>query len=575
MDQEKRVLVAFVLSFGLLLLWRQFFVKAPSAPPKGAQRSSAQMSQASKPPQVAPSQPAPSRKKQASAISKRVSLPQEKGEKPQEVAVEGDLYKVTLSSQGAVVKSWVLKKYKDEKGDPLDVVNRPACEQLGFPMDISLPNAELASELKNAVFVVKPSISPLRAPVTVEFSYSNGSIQARKSIIFGSGYEVKVQASVFDGQQYLPLEVAWPGGFGDQTLPAPLREASTRAVYGSPGNFTTVPETKVKEARLIPGPVEVAGLEDRFFVSIFLPDSPENVFRIGRRVWNAPEWKEKEPPQPLEAMLGTTQPQALNFRLFVAPKDLDVLRAEKPPLDGLVDFGWFTVVAKPLFIALRYLYDHAGHNWGWAIITLTVLINLAMFPLKLKSIRSAQEMQKIGPVVKGIQEKYKQYKFNDPRKQRMNEEIMKLYKEHGVNPLGGCLPMVLQLPILYGFYRVLDQAIELRHAPWLGWIRDLSMPDHLYVLPAIMVVTMFGLQKMTPMATADPAQQRMMMIMPLAFGFIFFKLASGLNLYYLTANVVGILQQVLINRMMPVTSSGPPSSGGSKPVPRKPVPVNP
>src|SRR5438034_4325855 len=249
MDQEKRVLVAFVLSFGLLLLWRQFFVKAPSAPPNGAQRSSAQMSQASKPPQVAPSQPAPSRKKQASAISKRVSLPQEKGEKPQEVAVEGDLYKVTLSSQGAVVKSWVLKKYKDEKGDPLDVVNRPACEQLGFPMDISLPNAELASELKNAVFVVKPSISPLRAPVTVEFSYSNGSIQARKSIIFGSGYEVKVQASVFDGQQYLPLEVAWPGGFGDQTLPAPLREASTRAVYGSPGNFTTVPETKVKEAR--------------------------------------------------------------------------------------------------------------------------------------------------------------------------------------------------------------------------------------------------------------------------------------------------------------------------------------
>jgi YidC/Oxa1 family membrane protein insertase len=268
--------------------------------------------------------------------------------------------------------------------------------------------------------------------------------------------------------------------------------------------------------------------------------------------------------------------------LFVAPKDLDVLRAARPPLDGLVDFGWFSVVAKPLFVALRYIYDHWLHNWGWAIIILTVLINVAMFPLKLKSIRSAQEMQKIGPIVKGIQEKYKQYKFNDPRKQRMNEEIMKLYKEHGVNPLGGCLPMVLQLPLLYGFYRVLDQAIELRHAPWFGWIKDLSMPDHLYILPAIMVVTMFVLQKMTPMAATDPSQQRMMMIMPLAFGFIFFRLASGLNLYYLTANIVGIAQQVLINRLMPVTPPAPPGappSGApparSRPSSRKPVSVSP
>jgi YidC/Oxa1 family membrane protein insertase len=241
----------------------------------------------------------------------------------------------------------------------------------------------------------------------------------------------------------------------------------------------------------------------------------------------------------------------------VGPKDLDVLRAVNPPLDHVVDFGWFSFVAKPLFLAMRYLHDHWTHNYGWAIVLLTLLINLAMFPLKLKSIRSAQEMQKIAPIVKGIQDKYKDYKFNDPRKQRMNQEVMKLYQEHGINPLGGCLPMALQLPFLYGFYKVLDLSIELRHAPWFAWIKDLSARDQLYILPVLMIVTMFVLQKMTPVASADPAQQRMMMIMPLVFGIMFFKFASGLVLYWLTSNVVGIAQQVFINRMIPAPHKAP------------------
>jgi YidC/Oxa1 family membrane protein insertase len=580
MDQEKRVLVAFVVSFALLLLWREFFVKVAPPQSRSAQHASIAAGQTSTPGQTA-TPPRGQSRTSVVVTPRRVALSVERGGAPRNIEVEGDLYKVTLSSQGGVIKSWILKNYKDEKGEPLDVVDQQACGQLGFPMSLGLPNANLASELNNAVFAVKAPSNSLRAPATLEFRYSDGTVVAHKTFTFGPGYEVKVQASVFDGQQDLPLEVAWPGGFGDQSLPPALRDASSRAVYGSPGNFTTVPQLKLKQNRLIPGPLEVAGLEDRFFVSVFLPDSaPDAVFRLDRRAWNPPEWKEKEQPQPLEVRLGTTQPQPLTFRLLVAPKDLDVLRAEKPPLDSLVDFGWFTFVAKPLFLALRFVYDHLAHNWGWAIVILTVLINLAMFPLKLKSIRSAQQMQKIGPIVKGIQDKYKQYKFNDPRKQRMNEEIMKLYKEHGVNPVGGCLPMVLQLPLLYGFYRLLDLAIELRHAPWFGWIKDLAMPDHLYILPALMVVTMFALQKMTPMATADPSQQKMMMIMPLAFGFIFFKLASGLVLYYLTANVVGIVQQVLMNRMMPVTppasSSGPSTSGGSRPAPRpgKSVTVN-
>jgi YidC/Oxa1 family membrane protein insertase len=217
----------------------------------------------------------------------------------------------------------------------------------------------------------------------------------------------------------------------------------------------------------------------------------------------------------------------LAFLLFVGPKHLDVLQAMNPPLDRLVDYGWFSIVAKPLFLGLRYLHDRWTHNYGWAIVILTVLINLAMFPLKLKSIRSAQEMQRIAPLVKSIQEKYKGYKFNDPRKQRMNQEVMKLYQEHHINPLGGCLPMVVQLPFLYGFYKVLDLSIELRHASWFAWIKDLSAPDPLYILPTLM-------------------------IMPLVFGIMFYSFASGLVLYWLTGTIVGIAQQMFINRMIPI-----------------------
>jgi YidC/Oxa1 family membrane protein insertase len=153
--------------------------------------------------------------------------------------------------------------------------------------------------------------------------------------------------------------------------------------------------------------------------------------------------------------------------------------------------------------------------------------------------------------VKGIQDKYKNYKFNDPRKQKMNQEVMKVYQEHGINPLSGCLPMLIQLPFLYGFYKVLDLSIELRHAPWLWWVRDLSAHDPYYILPVVMTVTMFFMQKITPMATPDPAQARMFMLMPLFMGFMFLKFASGLVLYWLTGNVIGIAQQLLINRFIP------------------------
>jgi YidC/Oxa1 family membrane protein insertase len=557
MGHDKRLMLAFALSFGMLVLWRVFFVKEPPPPPKTSAPAQVRTTPGQAP-AAAEKPPAP------------VPLPVVAGSKAEEIVVESDLYRVTFSTQGAVVKSWVLKKYRDAKDNLLDVVNGPACEKLGFPMSVNLADEALKNKLNDVLYVPTPAGAALRPPVKLEFTYSDGKTQARKQFAFGGGYEVRAEVSVFDGQRYLPVEVAWPGGFGDQSLPPAIVDSLSQGVYGSPGDLTTVPQRKMKEDRFIPAPLQLAGLEDRYFVSIFLPESPDQAFRLGRRAWTPADWKGKDSdkPNPLIAMLGTPQAKPLAFRLLVAPKDLDVLRSAKPPLDSLVDFGWFSFVAKPLFLGLRYIYERWIHNYGWAIVTLTILINLAMFPLKLKSIRSAQEMQRIAPLVKSIQDRYKQYKFNDPRKQRMNQEIMKLYQEHHINPLGSCLPMVLQLPFLYGFYRVLDLSIELRHAPWILWITDLSAPDrfHLFgiplpILPTVMIITMFILQKMTPVATADPAQQRMMMVMPIVFGIMFYNFASGLVLYWLTGNIVGIAQQAFINRVMPVANL--------LPVPRK------
>jgi len=240
------------------------------------------------------------------------------------------------------------------------------------------------------------------------------------------------------------------------------------------------------------------------------------------------------------------------FSMYVGPKDINILKKVNPNLAKIIDWGFFGIIAKPIFYWLNWTKEHWTGNYGWAIVVLTLIINLALFPLRLSSLKSARKMQRIQPQIKAINEKYKNISLRDPRKAQQNQEIMELYKREGINPFGGCLPMLVQLPILYAFYRVLYVAIELRHAPWL-WISDLSSAETLpiHLLPVILVVTQFYSQKLTPAAGVDPKQQRMMLMMPVIFGFMFYYLPSGLVLYYLTSNLVGIAQQLVINRFMP------------------------
>ena len=560
MNSEKRVIVAFALSFAVLMLWRVLFVK--EAPPSRSSSSSAVHAPAGQGAEPLTTSEA-AKTPEAPTIPPPPQIPVVEGSQAQDITVENGLYRVVFSTQGGVVKSWILRKYTDENGKPLDVVNAEASKQLGYPMSITTADSSLNQKINQALYVATPRAATLKAPATLELTYSDGHVQVQKKFSFGSDYKLHASVSVAEDQHYVPIEVAWRGGFGDHSLSLEEQLAQSKLVYESGGKLETVDQHKIKEDLRQAGPLEFAGVEDRYFAGIYFPGSHDQSFRGGQQSWTPEDWKGKETPKAAFAEMGSSVAQPVSFSLFVAPKDLDVLKTTHPPLTDLVDFGWFSVIAKPLFLALRYIYDNWVHNYGWAIVILTLILNTALFPLKLKSIRSAQEMQRVAPLVKSIQDRYKQYKFNDPRKARMNQEIMALYQEHNVNMLGGCLPMLPQLPILYGFYESLETPFAFRHAPWILWIKDLSMPDTSHILglpipilPVIMIVSMFFMQKMTPMATADPNQKRMMMVMPLVFGLMFFRLASGLVLYFLAANLVGIAQQLFINRY--ITPKRPP-----------------
>ena len=568
-DNEKRMMVAFALTLVALMVYSALFIKQkphPQAANSPARTATSVTQGASAQPAKVPA-PAP------------VALAVEEGAKAEDITVSQPHYRIAFSTQGGLVKSWVLTQYRNEQGRPLDLVDGAASKVLGYPLCIHLADAALSDKINHAVFAAHPDQTSLQNPGKLDLVYSDGKVRVTKEFTFTPGYETGVKVTVFDGVRDLPVEVSWQGGFGDSTLTGKARAAGVDAAYSMNGKIETVALKKVGAGMLIPGPLEFAAIEDRFFAGVLIPDSPDDAFRIGQQSWTPPGGPDQKPESLLTGAVVMPQPKPLSFRLAVAPKEMAVLKSINPGLglDELVHFGIFGFIAKPLFLALRYINDHWVHNYGWAIVILTVLLNTAFFPLKVKSMRSAQETQKIAPLMKEIQDRYKHYKINDPRKQRMNQEITKLYQEHHINPIGGCLPMLPQIPIMYGFYEVLETSIALRHAPWVWWIKDLSVPDHLYILPILSIILSFLMTRMTPMGAVDPNQQKMMMIMPLAVGFIFFYEAAGLTLYYFVYSGIAVLQQLVINRMIPrvqpAVATPAPAGRPRRPAEQKPLAV--
>jgi YidC/Oxa1 family membrane protein insertase len=342
--------------------------------------------------------------------------------------------------------------------------------------------------------------------------------------------------------------VQWRGGFGDMAVNSAAGHQQT-IHYDS--EKKKLVEEAAKSAKSGPvradGSFSFAGIQDQYFTAAFLPppNTPLQTTTYDDIVASYVDASEQ--PYPGVAVGGQSRNQ---LGIYVGPKELNALRKVNPSLQDIIDWGFFGLLAKPLFLILQWMTTSFVKNYGWAIVLLTVLINIAMFPLKMANLKSMRKMQLLQPEMAKINEKYKGISMSDPRASQKQQETMDLYKKHGVNPMGGCIPMLIQLPFLYAFYKVLSVTIELRDASWL-WVADLSQPEHyaIRILPIVMIATSFLMQKMTPMTTGgDPNQQKVMQFMPLMWGVFFWSASSGLVLYWLTSNLVQIAQQWFFNK---------------------------
>jgi len=477
-----------------------------------------------------------------------------------ETVVENDLYRIVFTNKGAQAKSWVLKKFKDDHGQPLDLVN-PQWSNYGLPLSLFAYDEAVKNKINSALYAGSAS-GTLSAPGELTFDFSDGVVSVHKAFHFDESYVVHVATAVTVNGKPIQAFPAWPAGFGDQGTGPSF--AAARIAYFAGDKVERLAAKKISGGNTLRGPFQWAGPQDQYFAAIFLPDLPQQAAMVTFR--NAIQVP-KDPAKPDRNSLTTVEvlgaavgdvDGVTRQRIFVGPKALEVLASVRantldgrpggPDLTHAVDFGFFSLIARPLFLWLRWTHEHIAPNWGVSIIILTVIINLALLPLRITSMKSALKMQKLQPQMKAIQEKYKKYPIRDPKRAEMNTEISALYKEHGANPAGGCLPLVIQMPFLFAFYSMLGIAIELRQAPFL-WLHDLSSPDRLFILPVLIVISTLFVQKMTPNAGMDPAQQRMMTIMmPLMLGFFSWSLASGLSLYWVVGNVIAIIQQYIMNR---------------------------
>src|SRR2546430_1700326 len=502
---ELRILVASLLSFGVIILWARFFGPKPQIPPTQPNRP-AQTAPATPGPATSPaSTPSPTTATPAKiAPATTASIVVKNDSQERSVVVENNLYRVEISNRGAVVKSWQLKGYMDDAKPQrvLDVVHPEASQQTGdWPFAVVLDD----EQLQNA---------------------ANGGLYR-----------------------------AWV------SEPGPAAET-----HGH--DYSILPANPIKA----PSGKDFVGIEDRYFTAAFLPPIigrgdavPVPMGALETRYWKASRTVKVngqdtlEPVPQVAAAAAATQPLAL--RVYVGPKDYDDLKKMNPPLHGLINFGWLEFIAEPLFHGLKWLHTYIP-NWGWAIVVLTLVINMLLFPLRISSYKTTLKMQRVAPEIKAIQEKYKKYSMRDPRKAEMNKEVMAIYSREGINPVGGCFQMFLQMPVWFGLNTALRYAIEMRHAAWL-WVSDLSAKDPYYILPVLMGLSMYLVSKMTPMTATDPQQQAMMKIMPITMAGIFMisPISSGLAVYILTSSVVGIAQQWYLNRAHPVPAPAKPVRG--------------
>lgn len=503
---EKRTLLAITISLAILLVYQYFFVK-PAAPPVTGGN-------------IAKESGKEGPKQTAAAVAPVQQASTPEGEK--EVVVENDLYTATFSSIGGTIKSILLKQYKDSKGNPIVLAGDEALP----PFSIG---ANEGFQFARAPFLVRGSdikLSPQVNTASLSFDYSDGSVSIRRTYTFHyDDYAMDLKDEV-DGLPSYWISLGKDFGIYDKETsrsvhfgPVILKDAD-RLEFSAP---------KLKEPKIFKENIKWIAQEDKYFFSSLVPKEAVDEAKV---------WDQNGDAQVAAEFKGGTN----SYMLYTGPKENDRLQRYHVGLEYVIDFGFFSIIARPLFWILK-LFFKISHNYGVAIIILTTMVRIPFIPLVNKGQQSMKKLQDIQPRMTEVREKYK----SDP--QRMQKEIMELYKKNKVNPMGGCLPMVLQIPVFFALYKVLLISIELRGAPFAFWIHDLSLKDPTYIMPIVMGVTMVIQQKMTP-SSMDPMQKKMMMIMPVVFTFMFLSFPSGLVLYWLVNNVLSIAQQFYTNRKL-------------------------
>lgn len=550
---DTKAFIAIALSFVLFLLWHLYFAPVQTTPPpenKTAASSTTTTTTAPKPVTPLPAELPP-------APRARVDLSAQKT-----WTIGDSLYKLELIAQGARESSLTLFNYKETvapDSPPIQMISTRDSGYLPLSVDLvhhqdwqlsTLPfSSDVPAEVK-----VKPGETPMSLPFSTEVP---GKLRLTKTFtMVPDSYAVDLEIQI---QNLSDEKLVDQLGISFYFKPYSDTNTSynqSQLTFCNRGALKYFQPKDLKPESIPKPPYDWVGYENNYFIQAIIPLS-EDGYQIVPRVLD-PENKLIQTVYLTDPMeLAKDETKSVKIRLYAGPKKIERLSQAGHNLSDAVDYGWFSFLAKPLLVSLKWFYSFT-HNYGIAIILLTFIIKLIFWPLTHKSYTSMQKMKKVQPKIAQVREKFK-----DDR-EKLNQELMQLYKTHKVNPMGGCLPMALQIPVFFALYRMLNAAVDLRHEPFMLWINDLTAPDRLHVgfsvdlpvlgtltgipvLTVLMGITMFFQQKMTP-TSGDPRQEKIMLIMPVMFTFFFINFPSGLVLYWFVNNILSIIQQYWINR---------------------------
>ncbi len=533
---DKKTFLAVILSLIVVFTWQVFFAPKPV---KKVQEPVQKEETVEQKPVVKEVAPEPVKHAPPKTILTKAVTGVEK-----DIPVETPLYSAIFTTSGGALKSFKLKGYQQnlsKDSEPIELVH--VMDGMPRPLTVTFPesNIDIRPDSLFAADTNSIDLTNTRDSRRLTFTllYPN-SMRVEKTYTFYPekfAFDLEVKVYNLTGMSLNQNAFLSWNEFVDPKLETDSYSHEGPISFISK-NIDRYEVKKMESSKVLGPDVEWGGFESKYFIASMISQNPTlTSISLSKNTQNMVSVSLKGP----QSLIPTGQAGVFSYSLYLGPKDHDILKTLGVGLENAIDFGdWLKWLAMPLLICLKFLYKYA-HNYGLAIIILTILIKIIFWPLGNKSYKSMKDMQKLQPKLAELREKYK----ND--KTKISQETMALYKTHKVNPVGGCLPMVLQIPVFFGLYKTLLYAIELRHAPFYWWIQDLSEKDPYYITPIIMGATMFIQQKMTP-PMGDPMQQKVMLIMPVVFTFMFLNFPSGLVIYWLFQNILSIGQQYYINK---------------------------